>query len=896
MSISLFNFCSLLLSIRAVSLGLLDIVKFMLSNSKNQPLHNLCDKLTPLLIASKNKFYEIAKVLVQHSPNLVFVSDADGKIPLHEACLKGSMNIFNLLLDTIKDFSGKPVNLDYLDNIKRTPLYNACYCGNFDMVRRLIDFQQEHNSSVSLNVNITVKKYKRTPLHAAAQSGNLDIVHFLLSDKFKNIKINVMGHPSQRTLIKLIENYRSKVGPIPKSTEVDEKVASHDSSAIVKQPESSIGPKKRRLTDAENISVFENSISGEFNFSVGNEFNSILITPLVEAIACGNFEIAKLLLQHGACDSTGLACRMASFLEQHDLIKWILSYHLTAETQVAESSFELKWNDLKLPQCNGEWLSSVAEYHPPGKNLTIRFGNISAVHMEGNQLAEVPIELFQLQNVKKINISSNKLVSLPFSSDASSYQIPGGGWACCDLVELNLSSNKLKHLPACVWQLPSIEKLLCSKNKLATLLPEDRQVPQGSLLLAKKLINVELSSNSLCDVPPFFFELPNLKVVNLSRNVLTSLPETLWKCGTLLELDLSNNKLDELPLCQPEKTYRASFSYHNIGSRFMQHTQLQEGQEKISASSFEDSTQEYTVFSIRSLTIDQENRVRSKSYVQRFDYSNLSTLNLSSNKFSNFPEALACFAPNLTNLDISSNELENIDIHLLPQQIMKLCAKKCEITRIGTVLLKSDITNMKQNCRYFSYRGRTCQHRNHSQLQYLHTLDLSENRITYMQLLIHNHPEQGNQNLGESEVYCTKISVFDLLYPNLKNLNLTKNSLLKKFNPNIGHQRQLKSIKFDGNKDLEEIPMEFANFKNSKGFTELSIKDGLPRLKDPPLEYRSAALSNLLTFMKARLKRLKTADCVYMQIIYHVISIGQTIIAASSYSLLAMEREARLLC
>ena len=80
-----FNFCIC----RAASFGCYEEVKFILQQSKNEPLPNLHTNKSPLFIACKNFRHDIAELLLQHHPKLLFVSEAHGRInPLHVACFK----------------------------------------------------------------------------------------------------------------------------------------------------------------------------------------------------------------------------------------------------------------------------------------------------------------------------------------------------------------------------------------------------------------------------------------------------------------------------------------------------------------------------------------------------------------------------------------------------------------------------------------------------------------------------------------------------------------------------------------------------------------------------------------------------------------------------------------
>lgn len=159
-----------------------------------------------------------------------------------------------------------------------------------------------------------------------------------------------------------------------------------------------------------------------------------------------------------------------------------------------------------------------------------------------------------------------------------------------------------------------------------------------------------------------------------------------------------------------------------------------------------------------------------------------------------------------------------------------------------------------QNCRHGQSVGLACQHRSHNYLPHLATIDLSSNRLAYMQLT-RQQPVDGYVDFGVLEKeYDHKIApALDLLYPSLEGLNLSGNVLKGKFNPNIGHQTHLKWVRLSSNEPLEKIPMEFAYLKNIKQLTELRMEN-LPRLVEPPAEYQQTGLNQLLTYMRSRLK------------------------------------------
>ena len=922
------------------------------------------------------------------------------------------------------------VSLDFRDELGRTPLFNACYYGYLDIVKQLVDFQKEHSSRVTLNVNAATKGSERSPLHAAVRKGNADIVHILLSDK--SIEVNVKGRPSGRTQHKLIDHYQKNSSKVQSIPEYGRKVSREEESIKEEEEEdtddltkssieSSITPelpplsppgtrtpdivqdwpdgggggnlsaskaslappnplhiddcigfvapppsavngrgsyntlphmrgstsptssnrtcttttvssltrrkkssqsesegegketkkKKRSKTDADSVDSGETSLrvyempkTGKLVFQmkgadkpVGNEFDTLFLTPLAEACACYHAKLVRMLLLQGARDEDGLACRISHLIQRPDLVKQILAFHtaLRESYQPNEDAngdsvdlpfnLELNWSNMNLPVCKGDWLGEDAEFFPPlkeldmdfddpgysevsvskygnliksGPDMVVGYDSVHTVNLDGNQLTSVPVELFRLQNVVKINLSRNKLAKLPSSSSTPGSPLPFFGvWACPSLAELNLSSNELTHIPACVWELPNIERLVCSKNKLETLLPALGTVSEEDLTFS--LTYVDFSGNALSGtLSRFLFELPCLRGVNLSNNKLTNLPETVWGCETLHDLNLSSNQLKSLPWCEPETQYRDSFFHHSYKHVPMQHAdKVLVGKVAVRAPKFEREKSLYNratgATAIQPFASSQE--VSSVQTTDTYDYSSLQVLDLSRNKFSHFPEALPCFAPNLSDLDLSFNPLKEIDVQFLPPLLKKLSAKKCEIVRIGNVISKVHQTQVSQNCRHGKSVGLACQHRSHTQLLNLKTLHLSNNGIMFMQLI--RQPNVDDYvDFGERETeYNHKIAPgLDLLYPALEGLSLNSNNLLGKFNPNIGHQSHLKWIWLNGNHGLQHIPMEFAYLKNSKQLTELRMAD-LPNLVEPPPEYRdSGKLRQLFTYMRSRLK------------------------------------------
>jgi hypothetical protein len=69
-------------------------------------------------------------------------------------------------------------------------------------------------------------------------------------------------------------------------------------------------------------------------------------------------------------------------------------------------------------------------------------------------------------------------------------------------------------------------------------------------LLFHCITRIDLSNNSLENLPTFLFQMYSLRILNISNNQLGDLPHdnNIWLCHQLIELDVSHNALTSLPL------------------------------------------------------------------------------------------------------------------------------------------------------------------------------------------------------------------------------------------------------------------------------------------------------------------------------------------------------------
>ncbi len=963
---------------RAATNNLEKPVAFLLDRSPNQPLHNLDTYDTPLLTASRNNNLQIVTMLLSHSPNLIFIQDGHSKrSALHLACSRGKIEMVEAILTAldrvIQHNAGKhqqKYTLDFLDDLNRTPLFNACYYGYTDIVELLIQFQKERKEVLVLNVNSAIKVSQRTPLHVAVKKGAVEIVKILLSTE--DIEISPEARPSKDThkqLVHLIQKQRhGRMLPSDMSIDENEGPSSDPSS-----PEKRLVPprKKSPTTPASSWSNLQQQLpltnssespssglhtptdevkspgSDRYAFTLPNKqrpgdrkvstdstdsggrpnrsitgvvspgessiavflghtgklevlpkdttsgytnFDKLLVTPLAEACVYGKEAIVRTLLERGAKDVGGLSCRIAHLLQNIELMQLILSFDcsLVEPTKEQKNKYgkraphwlHLLWSSKLLPQCSGSWFTDNVTFHPllindsgdtgtygrTRRRGTPEIPQVTRVHanrileisLDSNSLTEVPIEIFKLPEVHEINVSRNSITKLP---EVFLTPNAGGlsGWECTQLVDLNISRNKLQSLPSCVWLLPKLQSLRAANNELASLLPNDSKIDEDSLTQSLSMIDV--SNNKLQAIPDFVFKFKQLKQVNVSSNSLTSIPETLWLCKSLQELDLSKNKLTVLPWCEPEKSMEDSREILTLGPSGvfgLAADRVIAGVDYVNPilmpQDMPSLHRQPSVFK----PISDPGLITPISAVESCDYSSLSKLNLAKNSFTFYPEALPCLAPNLTELDVSDNTFDQIDIQFIPQSMKKFSARRCGIKRFGNVIDNKMHTAVTNSCRYVDTFGQPCQHRVHTRLRCLNNLHLTKNKLQHLQLTHHKPHDSSssdNDHGAKEKVYSVNLASFDLLYPVLEGLDISCNDLRGMFNPNIGYQQHLQWIWLNGNDNLEMLPLEFAHLKNTRQFTELQFCD-LPRLTDPPQEYRSdtVSLSHLLSYMRSRLK------------------------------------------
>ncbi|MEM7538220.1 MAG: COR domain-containing protein [Chloroflexota bacterium] len=143
-------------------------------------------------------------------------------------------------------------------------------------------------------------------------------------------------------------------------------------------------------------------------------------------------------------------------------------------------------------------------------------------------LTDIPDEVFKLNHLEQLYLSSNRLSTL---SDSISQ--------LHNLRELSLSSNQLSTLPDSISQLHNLRELYLSFNQLSTL--------PNSFYQLHNLFHLDLMGNQLSTLPNCISQLHNLQKLDLCHNRLNTLPCFISQLQNLQKLDLRSNQLSTLP-------------------------------------------------------------------------------------------------------------------------------------------------------------------------------------------------------------------------------------------------------------------------------------------------------------------------------------------------------------
>ena len=226
----------------------------------------------------------------------------------------------------------------------------------------------------------------------------------------------------------------------------------------------------------------------------------------------------------------------------------------------------------------------------------------------------------------------DRLIKWADENNISVYNFPQDREEIENLKELDLSDCGLESLPDEFANLQSHEKLYLWSNKF-------KEFPKAICKL-KNLKELDLSDYGLETLPDEFANLQSLKKLNLSKNYFKEFPKALCGLKNLKELDLSDYGLETLPdefanLQNLEKLDLKDNEFKEFPKAICKLKNLKE------------------LISCEYCFAEYNDYLWLESLPDEFaNLQNLEKLNLSRNKFKEFPKAI-CKLTNLKELDLS---------------------------------------------------------------------------------------------------------------------------------------------------------------------------------------------------------------------------------------------------
>lgn len=202
------------------------------------------------------------------------------------------------------------------------------------------------------------------------------------------------------------------------------------------------------------------------------------------------------------------------------------------------------------------------------ESLTARLLNVVVLDVHSNQLKSLPNSMGCLSKIKVLNVSGNFLQSLPKTLEN-----------CRCLEELNCNFNKLSKLPENIgYELVNLKKLSINSNKLV-FLPQSvahltslrvldarlnclRSLPQDlENLINLQVLNVSQNFQYLDRLPYSIGLLISLVELDVSYNKITTLPDSIGCLRKLQKLCVEGNPLVSPPMEVVEMNINAVREY-----------------------------------------------------------------------------------------------------------------------------------------------------------------------------------------------------------------------------------------------------------------------------------------------------------------------------------------------
>ncbi|CAF0874165.1 unnamed protein product, partial [Brachionus calyciflorus] len=650
-----------------------DIVKILLDSSSIAKPHYYT-KYSPLYIACHMGNEEIAKLLLEKFPHLIQVETIEKFLPFHAVCSQGHIQILKLLIDfnlkSLKTELKQTYSKNYINHLEKifsnpnNPIQK--YELLFDLNSLDVNDQTGLHHAVLNNQYIVCDFLLKLKIKQISESKakKYELKNQQITDIFTNESFQLSIASSKSSNDSFLDQL--------KSVFLDTK--SYDPyytvNYSVEDSKSENENKSDDDTDSESDIESENQIY--FNPININQYSKYGLTCLHESIRSKNIKILDLLIRHGADPNlpildSNLVPVSTSLNEALKTQDDKIFYLILKNSNLTDENFKNCLNSCIGSEFGFKVISYLFIYK-------ISDDLENKITLFKNKLVDSGLIL----NLAQLNLTSiyeswilNSILNYKIDWIKTSGSFNLKKIHLNTITRIDLSNNCLELLPIFLFQIESLKFLKLSFNKLKSL-PfgytefDNISVKRNPSYTCNQLEELELDFNLLIQIPNELFGLKNLKRLNLSNNLIDSLPIDLWQSG-LVEINLAYNRLSNLPVVnsctqsrgrketkrniQPQKPTPIIKPKNTDNELITNYRNA-----RVDKANF--WTQNSNIFV--EIELDEDLDSGKKTHKNFINQSKLLDLNLSHNNLKKIPECLSCVAPKLSKLNLSHNLIESM--------------------------------------------------------------------------------------------------------------------------------------------------------------------------------------------------------------------------------------------
>ena len=172
----------------------------------------------------------------------------------------------------------------------------------------------------------------------------------------------------------------------------------------------------------------------------------------------------KWCLSQDYVNSETLTKVLATYIKKDNLSRLSKMYRREKGLSLSKA-VSVYWSTIPLKYLDMKWIelaviSSLLFRQSKVQNI---LSNVTSISISGCSLTMLPLELFKLPEVISINVSDNKLTAVP-ALVPNCESLDKSGWECDHLAKLDFSSNQITDIPDFLFELHNLKVLNMSSN------------------------------------------------------------------------------------------------------------------------------------------------------------------------------------------------------------------------------------------------------------------------------------------------------------------------------------------------------------------------------------------------------------------------------------------------